>query len=102
MLPLVTDAAPVLADVQALTFSRRCFDLVLAPHMLYHVPDIGAAAREIRRARWPNMWPAGRTATNVDIPWAEVVRRVHKLASAAVSSDGELTFTTGVGAFVCR
>ncbi len=40
MLPLVNDAAPVLADVQALPFSRRCFDLVLAPHMLYHVPDI--------------------------------------------------------------
>jgi SAM-dependent methyltransferase len=54
MLPLVTDAAVVLADVQALPFSGACFDLVLAPHMLYHVPDIDMAAREIRRVLHPD------------------------------------------------
>jgi SAM-dependent methyltransferase len=54
MLPLVTDAAVVLADVQALPFSGGCFDLVLAPHMLYHVPDIDLAAREIRRVLHPD------------------------------------------------
>jgi SAM-dependent methyltransferase len=54
MLPLVTDAAVVLADVQALPFSGACFDPVLAPHMLYHVPDIDMAAREIRRVLHPD------------------------------------------------
>ena len=34
-------------------FRRSCFDLVLAPHMLYHVPDIEVAAREIRRVLHP-------------------------------------------------
>ena len=53
MLPLVTDAAVVLADVQALPFSRDRFDLVLAPHMLYHVPDIERSAGEIRRVLHP-------------------------------------------------
>lgn len=38
----------------------------------------------------------------VDTPWAEVVRRVHDLATAAMSRDGELRFSTGAGAFVCR
>jgi hypothetical protein len=38
----------------------------------------------------------------VDVPWAEVVRRVHDLASAALSAYGELGFSTGAGAFVCR
>ncbi len=178
MLPLVTDAAPVLADVQALPFSGECFDLVLAPHMLYHVPDIEAAAGETRRVLRPDGafiaitnsvsnlrelralveaavgtdWrmprpadqhfnmedgaavlssafdsvvplhcPPGHLAvtdagvlagyvasvadiygSQVDVPWAEVVRRVHESASDAISADGELRFSTGAGAFVCR
>jgi len=36
-------------DAQALPFAARSFDVVLAPHMLYHVPDISAAARELAR-----------------------------------------------------
>jgi aminoglycoside phosphotransferase len=38
----------------------------------------------------------------IDIPWAEVVSRFHDLASAAMSTDGELRFSTGAGAFICR
>lgn len=178
MLPLVTDAAVVLADVQALPFPRGRFDLVLAPHMLYHVPDIEVSAREIRRVLhpkglfvavtnsvsnlqelralveaavgtdWRMLRPADQRFSmeggasrlssafesvvrvdcppsdlvvtdvdalveyvasvadhyedQVDVPWAEVVRRVHGLASAALSTDGELRFSTGAGAFVCR
>jgi SAM-dependent methyltransferase len=49
MVPLVENAAVVLGDVQSLPFSPGCFDVVLAPHMLYHVPDIAVAANEIRR-----------------------------------------------------
>ena len=36
-------------DVQALPFPDGAFDKVLAPHMLYHVPDRAAAAAELRR-----------------------------------------------------
>jgi SAM-dependent methyltransferase len=49
---LAAVAAPVpLAngDVQALPFPAAAFDVVLAPHMLYHVPDRRAAAAELRR-----------------------------------------------------
>lgn len=36
-------------DAQALPFPDRTFDVVLANHMLYHVPDLDAALLEIRR-----------------------------------------------------
>jgi SAM-dependent methyltransferase len=44
------------ADVQQLPFCSSTFDVVLAPHMLYHVVDIEAAAGECRRV----LRPAGR------------------------------------------
>ena len=36
-------------DVVTLAFRDAAFDVVLAPHMLYHVPDRRAAAHELRR-----------------------------------------------------
>lgn len=47
--PLVVNA-----DAQALPFADDGFDVVLAPHMLYHVPDRAAAARELRRVLRPD------------------------------------------------
>ena len=49
MLSRVTGASRIQADVQALPIASATFDVVLAPHMLYHVPDIEAAAAETRR-----------------------------------------------------
>lgn len=37
------------ADAQALPFADESFDLVIANHMFYHVPDRARALREIRR-----------------------------------------------------
>jgi SAM-dependent methyltransferase len=178
MLPLVTDAAVVQADIQALPFSGECFDLVLAPHMLYHVPDVVGAAREVRRVLhsggilvavtnsvvnlqelrtlvetavgtgWRMLRPADERFSmengagllsstfdsvvridcprshlvvtdvdaigeyvasvadhyedQVDLPWSEVVKRVHEMASSSISAHGELRFSTGAGVFVCR
>jgi SAM-dependent methyltransferase len=178
MLLLVTGATTVQADGQALPFADKCFDLVLAPHMLYHVPDIECAVTEIRRVlhpeglfvaitnsasnlqelralveaavgtEWRMLRPsdqrfsmengaaqlssafssvvpvdcpqthlvvtdidalAGYVASVADhyegqvgIPWSEVVQRVRDLASAQISRDGQLRFSTGAGAFICR
>jgi SAM-dependent methyltransferase len=49
MLPHVAHAARVQADVQQLPLASSLFDVVLAPHMLYHVPDVAAAGAECRR-----------------------------------------------------
>ena len=43
-------AACVQGDVTTLPFAAGSFDVALAMHMLYHVPDIPAAVRELRRA----------------------------------------------------
>ena len=42
-------AGRVCGDVEALPFADGTFDVAMAMHMLYHVPDIPAAARELRR-----------------------------------------------------
>jgi SAM-dependent methyltransferase len=50
------------ADAQALPFATDSFDVVVANHMLYHVPDRGKALAEFRRV----LRPTGRffAATN--------------------------------------
>jgi len=40
-------------DAQAIPFPPATFDLVVANHMLYHVPDIQQALKEIRRVLKP-------------------------------------------------
>ncbi len=49
----VGDAHLVNADVSALPFATASFDVVLAPHMLYHVDDRRSAVREVRRVLRP-------------------------------------------------
>jgi len=53
MLRDVQNTARVQADAQALPFPDSTFDVVLAPHMLYHAPDLDAAAAELRRVLAP-------------------------------------------------
>lgn len=53
MLAQVEGAARVQADAQHLPFPDGSFDVVLAPHMLYHVPDVARAASEARRVLRP-------------------------------------------------
>jgi SAM-dependent methyltransferase len=52
---LRSSAHPALfcADVAALPVRDEAFDVVLAAHMLYHVPDRRAAVRELRRVLAP-------------------------------------------------
>ena len=53
MLKTATDGALVAADAVRLPFPAAAFDVVLAPHMLYHVLDRKAAAHELRRVLVP-------------------------------------------------
>jgi SAM-dependent methyltransferase len=54
MLTRVSGASRMQADAQRLPLVASTFDLVMAPHMLYHVPDVVAAAREARRVLDPD------------------------------------------------
>jgi ubiquinone/menaquinone biosynthesis C-methylase UbiE len=64
-------------DAQAIPFADAAFDVVLAPHMLYHVPDRAMAARELRRVTRPG----GRciAVTNSSSNHAEMVRLVEEI-----------------------
>ena len=94
------------------------FDVVLAAHMLNHVPDRVAASIELRRVL--RAGGIGVVVTDLDaftdyvvsiddhyeaevgVPWADVVGRARVLAAEAMALSGELRLTTSVGAFVCR
>ena len=36
-------------DIQDIPFPDHCFDVVIANHMLYHVPDLTKAISEVHR-----------------------------------------------------
>ncbi|MBW5446427.1 methyltransferase domain-containing protein [Cohnella sp. CFH 77786] len=46
----------MIADVQSIPFHDEEFDMVIANHMLYHVPDIPRALSEIYRVMKPNAY----------------------------------------------
>jgi SAM-dependent methyltransferase len=81
MLANVAGAARVQADAQVLPCAGESFDVVLAPHMLYHVPDIGAAAAEARRV----LRPGGTflAVTNGDAHTAELRALVEQAVGTA-------------------
>ena len=42
------------ANIQSLPFTDDSFDVIVANHMLYHVPDLDQALQEVRRVLRPN------------------------------------------------
>ena len=70
-----SDEVVVLRTCSRLPFSPEILRLVLAPHMLYHVPDIEVAASDIRRCT-PSpdglsvaVRTAARTSKNSERSW---------------------------------
>ncbi len=51
--PAAGDGPLLMSDVQAIPFADDTFDVTLAMHMLYHVPDRAVAIRELRRVLRP-------------------------------------------------
>jgi SAM-dependent methyltransferase len=70
----------LIADAQALPLGDATFERVTANHMLYHVPDIARALREMRRV----LKPGGRAilATNATGNYA-ILQELHRLAASA-------------------
>jgi SAM-dependent methyltransferase len=91
----------VQADAQRLPLPGRAVDVAMAMHMLYHVPDIPAAIRELRRITRPG--GTVLASTNDSTSLAEI----HDLVDATVSGQlgrpaqampGGDRFTTQTGA----
>ncbi len=74
-----------LADVQEIPFPEHTFDVVMANHMLYHVPDIDRAIREFRRV----LKPGGIliTATN-SVENMPQFRELYKRAILVLTAPG--------------
>jgi SAM-dependent methyltransferase len=65
------------ADVQALPFTSSTFDIVLANHMLYHVPDLEEALSEIHRVLKPTGVLIAATNSQFNMPeFDQLTRRV--------------------------
>ncbi|MBX3083043.1 MAG: class I SAM-dependent methyltransferase [Anaerolineae bacterium] len=65
------------ADVQALPFASSTFDVVLANHMLYHVPDLDEALSEIHRVLKPTGFLIAATNSQFNMPeFDQLTRRV--------------------------
>lgn len=78
------------ADVQNLPFARRSFDVVLANHMLYHVPDLDRALDEIHRVLKPTGCLLAATSSQYNMPELEqIIRRTFGLLGARTAElDG--------------
>ncbi len=63
------------SDVQDLPFADASFDVVLANHMLYHVPDIERALGELRRVLKPDGVLVAATNSAYTMPELETLAR---------------------------
>jgi SAM-dependent methyltransferase len=79
-------------DVQALPFESGSFDVVLAMHMLYHVPDIQLAAAELRRVLRPDgVLLAAANATDHLAEITEAIGAAHRLLGVSAEQSGAET-----------
>ncbi len=89
-----SDARLMVGDAQQLPFADASFDIVLAMHMLYHVPDRALGIRELRRVARPDA--VTLVVTNSD-------RHLHEIDDIVVAAAGRslpsnrLTFTLESG-----
>jgi SAM-dependent methyltransferase len=78
-------AGPVLnLDAQDLPFPSATFDVVLANHMLYHVPDLDRALSEIHRVLKPTGCVVAATNSQYSMPeFEQLIRRSYYLLGAS-------------------
>ena len=93
-------APEVVADVQALPLADGSVDAALAMHMLYHVPDITLAARELRRVVRPGgvlvaSTNAADDKAEVGGLWAGAVADLTGTGPADRDDDGRFTTDDG-------
>jgi SAM-dependent methyltransferase len=82
---IVRGEAVVQLDAQALPIADESFDVVLAPHMLYHVPERRQAALELRRV----LRPGGRLVAVTNGPGN--LAELKRMAEDAVGGGWRLT-----------
>jgi len=85
------DSARVQGDAATLPFADQTFDVVMANHMLYHIADIGATLREIKRVLKPEGILIASTNSVETMPeFSALLRRavMHVTANIIASTYG--------------
>ena len=78
------------ADTQTLPFPTASFDVVLANHMLYHVPDLDKGLDEIHRVLKPSGSLIAATNSQYNMPeFEQLIRRTYHLLGS-VTSESEM------------
>jgi len=82
-------AGPILNfDAQALPFADKTFDVVLANHMLYHVPDVEQALAEFHRVIKPGGCLVAATNSQFNQPeFEQLIRRSYNFLGVAAEVD---------------
>ena len=80
-----TDGPLLVGDAQTLPFRTASFDVVLAMHMLYHVPDRAKAIREIRRVVRPD--GVALALTNSETHFRELDELLIASAAATIGAE---------------
>lgn len=83
--PLAGSDSLLMADAQALPFPGDAFDVTLAMHMLYHVPDRALAIAELRRVLRPD--GVALVVTNSQRHFAELDDLLVECAAAATGVE---------------
>jgi SAM-dependent methyltransferase len=79
------------ADAQSLPFPDDLFDVVMARHMLYHVPDIRRAVAEAARTLRPGGYFLATTNSARTMPEYEALRQRASERFSALTQPGVLT-----------
>ena len=80
--PAIGEGPLLVGDAQSLPFGSDTFDVALAMHMLYHVPDQAKAVAEIRRVVRPN--GVALVLTNSERHFLELDKLLDECATATV------------------
>ena len=90
----------VQADAQRLPLPDQTADVAMAMHMLYHVPDIPAAIRELRRVTKPDGTVLASTNSSASLAeiWELLDAAVSGQLGRRVQAMPALSFTTQTGA----
>ena len=88
-------------DIQEIPFEDEYFDVIIANHMLYHVPDLGRALSEVKRALKNDGIFYTTTIGNLHLKELEDVYRIFE-RFAKFSYSSEITFTLNNGNEILR
>jgi ubiquinone/menaquinone biosynthesis C-methylase UbiE len=91
------------ADIQALPFDADTFDLVLANHVLYHLPDIDQGVRELARVtRSSGTLVATTNADDIPVAVIDLHRAAQARIGIAAEPEESSTFSLRNGEAVLR